>query len=124
MAKSFRTVLPNPKELHFLGSAKGAARTTKQLRKCFAPRSVLRVFSVERAGSRGARTSVRPPQRGLALSSAVSADQTTELCASTTSIPPCLTGLLIPRAPQALIHEPSKGQLTLVGIEFIVDAAT
>jgi hypothetical protein len=35
-----------------------------------------------------------------------------------------LNGTLDPAHPQALIYEPSNGQLTLVGVEFIVDAAT
>jgi hypothetical protein len=35
-----------------------------------------------------------------------------------------LNGTLDPTHPQALIYEPSNGQLSLVGVEFIVDAAT
>jgi hypothetical protein len=35
-----------------------------------------------------------------------------------------LNGTLDPAKPQALIYEPSSGQLSLVGVEFIVDAAT
>jgi hypothetical protein len=35
-----------------------------------------------------------------------------------------LNGTLDPTKPQALIYEPSGGQLSLVGVEFIVDAAT
>lgn len=38
--------------------------------------------------------------------------------------PNLLNGTLDPTKPQALIYEPSNGQLTLVGVEFIVDAAT
>lgn len=35
-----------------------------------------------------------------------------------------LNGTLDPMHPQALIYEPSNGQMNLVGVEFIVDAAT
>jgi hypothetical protein len=35
-----------------------------------------------------------------------------------------LNGTLDPMHPQALIYEPSNGQMSLVGVEFIVDAAT
>lgn len=35
-----------------------------------------------------------------------------------------LNGTVDPAHPQALIYEPSNGQLSLVGVEFIVDAAT
>jgi hypothetical protein len=35
-----------------------------------------------------------------------------------------LNGTLDPTHPQALIYEPSNGQMNLVGVEFIVDAAT
>ena len=35
-----------------------------------------------------------------------------------------LNGTVDPAHPQALIYEPSNGQLNLVGVEFIVDAAT
>ena len=35
-----------------------------------------------------------------------------------------LNGTLDPTLPQALIYEPSNGQMSLVGVEFIVDAAT
>jgi hypothetical protein len=38
--------------------------------------------------------------------------------------PSLLNGTLDPTKPQALIYEPSNGQLSLVGVEFIVDAAT
>jgi hypothetical protein len=38
--------------------------------------------------------------------------------------PKLLNGTLDPTQPQALIYEPSNGQMTLVGVEFIVDAAT
>lgn len=38
--------------------------------------------------------------------------------------PSLLNGTLDPTHPQALIYEPSNGQLNLVGVEFIVDAAT
>jgi hypothetical protein len=38
--------------------------------------------------------------------------------------PNLLNGTLDPTKPQAVIYEPSNGQLTLVGVEFIVDAAT
>jgi hypothetical protein len=38
--------------------------------------------------------------------------------------PNLLNGTLDPTKPQALIYEPSNGQLTLVGVEFIVDSAT
>jgi hypothetical protein len=38
--------------------------------------------------------------------------------------PTLLNGTLDPTHPQALIYEPSNGQLSLVGVEFIVDAAT
>ncbi len=38
--------------------------------------------------------------------------------------PNLLNGTLDPTKPQALIYEPSNGQLNLVGVEFIVDAAT
>ena len=38
--------------------------------------------------------------------------------------PTLLNGTLDPTHPQALIYEPSNGQMTLVGVEFIVDAAT
>jgi hypothetical protein len=35
-----------------------------------------------------------------------------------------LNGILDPTHPQALIYEPTDGQMNLVGVEFIVDAAT
>ena len=35
-----------------------------------------------------------------------------------------LNGTLDPTLPQALIYEPSNGQMSLVGVEYIVDAAT
>jgi len=35
-----------------------------------------------------------------------------------------LNGTLDPMHPQALIYEPANGQMNLVGVEFIVDAAT
>lgn len=38
--------------------------------------------------------------------------------------PSLLNGTLDPTQPQALIYEPSNGQMNLVGVEFIVDAAT
>jgi hypothetical protein len=38
--------------------------------------------------------------------------------------PSLLNGTADPTHPQALIYEPSNGQLSLVGVEFIVDAAT
>src|ERR1700683_1371195 len=38
--------------------------------------------------------------------------------------PNLLNGTLDPTHPQALIYEPSNGQMNLVGVEFIVDAAT
>ena len=38
--------------------------------------------------------------------------------------PTLLNGTLDPAHPQALIYEPSNSQLSLVGVEFIVDAAT
>ena len=38
--------------------------------------------------------------------------------------PTLLNGTLDPTHPQALIYEPSNGQMSLVGVEFIVDAAT
>jgi hypothetical protein len=38
--------------------------------------------------------------------------------------PALLNGTLDPTHPQALIYEPSNGQMSLVGVEFIVDAAT
>ena len=38
--------------------------------------------------------------------------------------PSLLDGTVDPTHPQALIYEPSNGQLSLVGVEFIVDAAT
>ena len=38
--------------------------------------------------------------------------------------PGLLNGTLDPTHPQALIYEPLNGQMTLVGVEFIVDAAT
>jgi hypothetical protein len=38
--------------------------------------------------------------------------------------PSLLNGTLDAAHPQALIYEPSNGQLSLVGVEFIVDAAT
>jgi len=38
--------------------------------------------------------------------------------------PSLLNGTVDPAHPQALIYEPSNGQMTLVGVEFIVDAAT
>jgi hypothetical protein len=38
--------------------------------------------------------------------------------------PSLLNGTVDPAHPQALIYEPSNGQMSLVGVEFIVDAAT
>ncbi len=38
--------------------------------------------------------------------------------------PTLLNGTVDPTHPQALIYEPSNGQMTLVGVEFIADAAT
>jgi hypothetical protein len=38
--------------------------------------------------------------------------------------PSLLNGTVDPAHPQALIYEPSNGQMTLVGVEFIADAAT
>jgi len=38
--------------------------------------------------------------------------------------PGLLNGTLDPTHPQALIYEPSNGQMSLVGVEFIVDATT
>ena len=38
--------------------------------------------------------------------------------------PSLLNGTLDPMHPQALIYEPSSGQMSLVGVEFIVDATT
>ncbi len=38
--------------------------------------------------------------------------------------PSLLNGTVDPTHPQALIYEPSNGQMTLVGVEFIADAAT
>ena len=38
--------------------------------------------------------------------------------------PNLLNGTLDPTHPQALIYEPLNGQMTLVGVEFIVDSAT
>jgi len=38
--------------------------------------------------------------------------------------PSLLNSTLDPTHPQALIYEPSNGQMNLVGVEFIVDAAT
>jgi hypothetical protein len=38
--------------------------------------------------------------------------------------PTLLNGTVDPAHPQALIYEPSNGQMTLVGVEFIADAAT
>jgi hypothetical protein len=38
--------------------------------------------------------------------------------------PNLLNGTLDPMHPQALIYEPSNGQMSLVGVEFIVDATT
>jgi hypothetical protein len=38
--------------------------------------------------------------------------------------PSLLNGTLDPTHPQALIYEPSNGQMSLVGVEFIVDATT
>src|SRR5580700_6407078 len=38
--------------------------------------------------------------------------------------PSLLNGTLDPTQPQALIYEPLNGQMSLVGVEFIVDAAT
>ena len=38
--------------------------------------------------------------------------------------PSLLNGTLDPTHPQALIYEPLNGQLSLVGVEFIVDATT
>jgi hypothetical protein len=38
--------------------------------------------------------------------------------------PTLLNGTVDPAHPQALIYEPSNGQMSLVGVEFIVDAAT
>jgi hypothetical protein len=35
-----------------------------------------------------------------------------------------LNGTIDATQPQALIYEPSKGQMKLVGVEFITDAAT
>ena len=38
--------------------------------------------------------------------------------------PNLLNGTIDPAHPQALIYEPSEGQMRLVGVEFITDAAT
>jgi hypothetical protein len=38
--------------------------------------------------------------------------------------PALLNGTLDPTLPQALIYEPSDGQMRLVGVEFILDSAT
>lgn len=38
--------------------------------------------------------------------------------------PALLNGTLDPTHPQALIYEPSGGQMSLVGVEFILDSAT
>jgi hypothetical protein len=38
--------------------------------------------------------------------------------------PTLLNGTVDPAHPQALIYEPSNGQMNLVGVEFIADAAT
>jgi hypothetical protein len=38
--------------------------------------------------------------------------------------PSLLNGTLDPTHPQALIYEPSNGQMSLVGVEFILDATT
>jgi len=38
--------------------------------------------------------------------------------------PALLNGTLDPTLPQALIYEPSDGQMSLVGVEFILDSAT